>query len=461
VSFLVSFANEISHGRYLGPALACLAFALGVLVWQFARELRAPSPPVEARSNLISISIWVALASMPVTALLDPKILAHPHTSLLALRAFEVLSIPMLATYLPFLDRKLGSKAARDARFWAFAALTLAAGTAIIHISPAPVIDVWDLQMHGARALLRGENPYVSVTVPDTTPIHPFPTVPYVYSPGSLYAGVIGLLVGGDVRYAMLLALVISGVALRAITLVPDERSREPFAALAEDAPALFVWLMPPLAFILELAWTEPVQLMCICVGAAAVARGRTKLGAVMFGLAVTSKQSMVWLVPLAGFAFGFRLGDWVVMLATAAVGVAPFAIADFGALKFDTVDFLMRLIPRSDALGVAVWFKLAFGLTFPTSLSPIAAASTVGVTVLRAVSLEPSRRGRIAPRAALFGCAAALTYFAFFFFAKQAFANYYFLVSGLAALAAATSLHAERAEDSSTFAPLPFGPPQ
>jgi hypothetical protein len=442
VSFLVSFANEISHGRYLGWALLCLSLALLVLTWRFLGGMRDRSVATAKRRSLHLWLIWCALTSMPITALLDPKILAHPHMSLGLLRALEVVSIALVFTYLPFLNKRSDSQIVRNVRFAAFGAVVVAAGIAIIHISPAPTIDVWDLQMHGAKALLRGENPYVTVAVPDTTPAnHPFPYVPYLYAPGTLYAGAIGLLVGGDVRYAMLIALIVTGAALRVISLQPSGAVGSGLPSLVEDAPALFVWLMPPLAFIIELSWIDPVQLLLICLAGAAAMRGRMAVSAAVIGLAVVSKQTMFWLIPLAGFALGYRRREWLIVLATVALGLAPFAIGDFHALKHNTVDLLLALSPRDDALCVAVWYKSTFGAPFPTALSTVTAAAVVGMTLLRARVIDPFDPKALAQRAALFGCAVALTYFTFFFFAKWAFANYYFLVAGLAALAAATLL--------------------
>jgi hypothetical protein len=442
ISLLVSFANEISHGRYLGPALACLVIALILLAWRFLARMRASATDTAVAPSFLLWSTWCALTSMPITALLDPKVLAHPHTSLALLRALEVVSIALVFTYLPLPGKKRDSQIVRNVRFAAFGAVVLAAGIAIIRISPAPTIDVWDLQMHGAKALLRGENPYVTVAVPDTTPDrHPFPFVPYLYAPGTLYAGAIGLLLGGDVRYAMLIALIVTGASLRVVARQPSDGAGSGLPSLVEDAPALFVWLMPLLAFIIELSWIDPVQLMLICLAAAAAVRGCLGVSAAVIGLAVMSKQTMFWLVPLAGFALGYRPREWLVMLTTVALGLAPFAIADFHALKHNTVDLLLALSPRDDALCVAVWYKSTFGAPFPTALSTVTAAAVVGLTMLRARAIDPLDPKAPAQRAALFGRAVALTYFTFFFFAKWAFANYYFLVAGLAALAAATSL--------------------
>ncbi len=103
VSFLVSFANEISHGQYLGPALLCVTFALAILAWRFFAGMRDSAIAAEGRPKLVRWLIWCAVASMPITAMCDPKILVHPHASIGVVRALEVASIPLLVTYLPFL----------------------------------------------------------------------------------------------------------------------------------------------------------------------------------------------------------------------------------------------------------------------------------------------------------------------------------------------------------------------
>jgi hypothetical protein len=441
VSFLVSFANEIAHGRYSVPALACLTVALGVLARRFVLDLRAPSLEAGAPRTLSLGLLWTALASMPVIALLDPKLIAYPHTTLVVLRALQVGSLLLLVTYLPLLKSRLEPRFIRRARFVLFGALTLVTGLAVIRISPAPAIDVWDLQMRGAFALLRGENPYVTVTAPITCPEWATKGImdnPYVYAPGALYVGVFGLLVGKDVRYAMLLAILVTGAALRAI---PRRRvSDNALPSLVEDSPALLVWLMPSLFFVLEMAWLDPVQLMCVCIAVAAYLRLRPILCAAAIGFALASKQSMFWLLPIAGFVLHFRLRDWIVAGATCTVLVAPFVIGDIGALKHAVFDFPRMLPPRDDALGAAVWFKHTFGWTLPVGLAFVTAAAVAGVAVVRARSLSPS--GQAEQRALLFSCAATLAYFSFFFFNKWAFANYYFFVAGLAALAAATALH-------------------
>jgi hypothetical protein len=387
---------------------------------------------------------------MPITALLDPKLIAYPHASLAALRALQVASLLLLGTYLPFLGARIEPRVMRRARFFAFGALAFASGVIVIRLSPAPIIDVWDLQMRAAKALLRGENPYVTVTAPLTCPQWEeagFTQNPYCYLPGALYVGVIGLLTGNDVRYAMLFAIMAAGAALGAIPRSPgsclgqaNSSAGEPRVSLVEDAPALFLWLMPSLFFILEMAWLDPVSLACVCIAVAAYLGGRPLLCAAAIGCALASKQPMFWLVPLAAFAFRLRPRDWIVAAGVCAVLVLPFAFANFGALKYATFDFQKMLPPRDDALGAAVWCKRVLYKTLPVSVAFSLAAAVVGAAALRARAIGPP--GDVVQRGRLFAQAAALTYFTFFFFSARAFANFYFLVAGLASLAAATALH-------------------
>lgn len=442
VSFLVSFANLISHGQYFGPALGCLAVALGALAWSFVADLRAPAAATTPKERPSAGLLWAALASMPITGLLDPKVVWHPHTSLWLVRALQVGSLLLLGTYLPFLTSRHEPQALRRARFVVFGALVLVMGLVVIRVSPAPFIDVWDLQMRGAKALLRGENPYVSVTAPITCSEWEkkgFTENPYCYFPGALYVGVIGLLAGNDIRYSMLLAVIAAGAALRAIARSPQQ-GEEPRASIVEDAPALFLWLTPSLPFIVELAWVDPVPLACVCIAVAFYLGGHVALCAAAIGLALVSKQPMVWILPLAGVAFRFRLRDWILAAGICAVLIAPFAFANFDALKYGTFDFQRMLPPRDDSLGAAVWCKQVLGRTLPVSVAFLLAALVVGAAALRARAMKPP--GETAQRALFFARAATLTYFTFFFFSARAFANFYFLVAGLASLAAAAALH-------------------
>jgi hypothetical protein len=169
---------------------------------------------------------------------------------------------------------------------------------------------------------------------------------------------------------------------------------------------------------------------MLVSIGTAASVGKRPALSAIAFGAAISSKQSMFWLIPLVGFMLRFRPREWLIMALTGTALVFPFVVLDFARLKYANFDFISGLPPRNDALAFAPWFRRVFHRTFPGSVGFLLAACTVGFALLR---MQWSLAG--------FARAATFTYLVFFFFNKWAFANYYFLLTALAALAAGCAL--------------------
>jgi hypothetical protein len=449
ISFLFGLSNTIGFGHWEPTACALLAVALGFLVWRFVVAVRGPSGDAPAGADWrVPGAVFAMLLSMPLSAFFRTPILAAPVHPLDVLRFSEVASVVLIASYLPFSGPDHIEKAwVRNVRFAAFALVLLVAGVAIIHITPAPAIDVWTIQIEGGKALLAGKNPYVWATVPDTDPENSF-TVPFVYPPTIAYLAAVGVAVFKDVRYVLLGAMFVAGLALRFIARRAAARSKLELPSLLEDAPALFFWQTPLLAVVVELSWVDPIQVMFISAGVAAFVADRKTLAAVLFGVAVSSKQSMFWLLPLVGVVLRFDLRRWIVLSVAALVPVVPFLLWDFKALKHANFEFMSGLPPRRDALCFtnAVW-KLT-GASFPASSAFLLAALTVGVACLRALPptfplvkrLNGGRRSGDRP-ALDFSRALVLTYFVFFYFNRWAFANYYFLLTGLAAMAGAAAL--------------------
>jgi hypothetical protein len=289
--------------------------------------------------------------------------------------------------------------------------------------------------MRGVEVLREGKNPFVWATVEDTDPEQDFVN-PYNYPPMTLYWGIVSVLLGGDVRYGNLFAVVLAGILVRFIARVRAKDAGLP--AIVEDAPALVFWLTPLLAMILELAWIDPIQIVLISGGVAAFVAERKTLAAIIFGLAISSKQSMFWIYPLACLLLGFDWKRWVVMAIAAFVPVAPFLFWDFKALKAANFDFLANLGPRRDALCFTNAMWKWFRVDFPHKTAFPLAAVIVGAACLRR---------RWGGSTLDFARTLAFTYFVFFFFNRWAFANYYFLLTGLSALAAAAAIHSSRAQ--------------
>jgi hypothetical protein len=424
-SFLFSTAITFNRGGYSEGALTLVLGGLGILVF-CSLESGRPGVIVERNPRLQLGIVWLGLLAMTFQAIND-EILIYPFRPWSLGRKMQLVLLGLLLSYLPFLTARWREpRFVRVARFAAFALAVGVAGTDAIRASPAPRIDVWTVQQAGAAELKAGHNPYRTVSMRDTGP-RVGDDVPYVYPPVQLYVTLPAYAALGDVRYAMLAAMVLAGFAMRYIT----GRARAELPSIAEDAPALYLWLMPKLFFILEQAWVDPVQLMLIAFGFAAHVGKRPYLTAVLFGFVLASKQTMFWAVGLTGVLLGFDRRQWVLTAGVAAALVLPFVYLDFRALKHANFDFLTQLPSRPDALTFNSWYLRTFG----SEMSKNVGFALAGLMALFAM-------WRMRGSAARLGLAVAATYAFFFTFNKWAFANYYFLISSLTTLAAATACH-------------------
>jgi hypothetical protein len=429
-SYLLAISLTFSRGAYSDHALQFIVMACALLGWRFVVALQDGESPRVAAPQMVLGVAWIGAFGMVWNAWNDPQIVIYADIDWLTGRQMQAAALGLLVTYLPWLCTGWREpRWVRNGRFALFAAALLAAGFATIKVSPTPSIDVWTVQMHGAEALLHGHNPFTAVAVHDTAPGVVRDNVPYVYPPTQVYLTMAGRL-AGDVRYTMLAAMLIAGICMRDIV----RSAKLELPAFAEDAPVLFFWLAPKLFFILEQSWVDPVQFALIALALNAQVRGYRVLSTVLFGVVFSAKQTMFWVAPLAAFIFRWRLRDFVLAGAVAVAAILPFLIWDFKALKYANFDFLSGLPARDDALTVTNWAQRKFEITVPGSFPFLLSAVTVGLASWR-------MRGS----AAKFGVALVTTYLFFFAFNKWAFANYYFLTSALAALAAAASCHDPR----------------
>ncbi len=424
-SFAIGLGIAISNGAYSVPAAACIAFALAVLGPRWAARVRGKeraTGDLDLRALLLFaacgafVLAWIAINDERLV-LCATRRWRYAETSLIALAT-------VVTTYVPAILRgTVEMKSFRDARFILILACVLIGGVDTIRSSPHPDVDVWVLEQQGADILARGENPYTRVSVQNTAPGHVGPNVPYVYTPLQLFVTLPAKKLAGDVRYAMVLAVLIAGCAMRFLA----RRTLEHAPSFAEDAPALFYFLTPKLFFVIEQAWTEPISVMFAALAIAAHVRKKPLLAAILFGLLFATKQTMIWVVPIAWFVVGLRPWQAATAFATTGATALPFMLSNFHAMKYALFDFQNLLPPRKDGLTLHTAVADIFGIELPGALGFLLAALACAISARRL----RGQRGEFAP-------AAAFTLLVFFFFNKWAFANYYFLTMGLASLAAA-----------------------
>lgn len=424
-SLLFGWAIVPNRGAYSDPAMTMVVFGTIVVGWRFIVGLRKRAE-VLLPTLIVALLAWGGCLLMAGTAYRDTGLLLYPATDWEIGRTAQLGLLLALITYLPSMVRWREPRWLRHLRFVLLAACIAVAGRDAYATSPAPTIDVWTVQQLGAAAFFEGKNPYQEVHVGDTGP-RTADDVPYVYPPLQLYLTAPAWRLFGDTRYTMLGAALLLGFALRALAARFGGKA---LPAIIEDAPALFVWCTPKFFFILEQAWVDPVQVCWCSLLILSAAWQKPWLTAVLAGLVVGAKQTMLLFAGLVGVGLRFTWRQWAVAGAVALSTFLPWLIWDFKAWKHANFDFLSALPVREDALTYITWIRrklkveIPYVLAFPAAFAVASLAAWKGKRSLGAITM-----------------AAVATMTSFFVINKWAFANYYFTLLGLSALAAAASL--------------------
>jgi hypothetical protein len=320
----------------------------------------------------------------------------------------------------------------RQLWFPLLALLYLITGVWFLRVSPPVGIDVLMFQNLAADGLLQGLNPYTRPYPDQYGAGSPFYgpgvvanghlTVGLPYPPLSLYLCLPARWLFGDVRYAHLLALTLTGLFMG--YLGPGRISRLAAAAF---------WLAPCTLFMAQMSWTEPFGLLFLSLFAWLATR-TGGLPAKVFGLALASKQFML-LLPLTATLLlrhrerTYRWRFHLVALAVAAAVTLPFILWDWRGAYRSLIEFQLVQPFRQDALSYPAlfaswgWPRPTMWLPFPLALLTIWAVHRRGATTMSG-----------------FFAGSALVYMVFFAMSKQAFCNYYFLAAGLLSLAVCTA---------------------
>lgn len=392
-------------------------------------------PVVVTRGDLLVRAEWMLVVSLVVagliltTARLVPAFVgptSHPWT------------VAAVGAVLGLIGALLAFRKLPRAK-WAFALLLLAYAAvtvALLHASPAQ-IDVEVYLREGSDALLHGRNPY-AMTIPNHFPPQ---VAEQLYGPGkvingrvewgfpylplALLAAIPGHLLG-DVRYSQLVAMLVTALALRGLA---SDRVGRAAAVLGVAS----VSAIP----VLTGAFTEPTSVALLACLVLALQRRRHLAAALLLGLLFVSKQYFVVVIPIV-----WLIRQWLtrrlilIGLGVAAAVTLPLFLV--GPAKFwESIGWAQGVPLRPDSLSLLVSSVKVFGWPPPWTygLLPIVGG---GLTALLL-----ALRGPRTPAA--FAAAVGLTLLVTILLSKQAFTNYYFLVSG-ALLIAAVAWPTERA---------------
>lgn len=315
------------------------------------------------------------------------------------------------------------------AHVYALVASYVALGWWVLRASPNPWIDVFVFQRDGVAALMHGTNPY-AITFPNIygNGVYYGPGMiangrvlfGYVYFPLTLLMVLPGTWIFGDTRFAQLFAIALVALSLGA------GRTK---GTIGLAAAALLV-LLPRGYFVLEQSWTEPLVLVTLALVVWS-AKHRPRLLPYAVGLFFASKQYAVIAAPVGLLLiWGMPWRDAAAFIGkvalTGIVVTLPFVLWSPRDFYHSVVELQFYQPFRDDALSVLAWYKRTHHVEPPVWLAFAGAIAGSALALLR-----------LPRNAAGFAGGVAVALFLFIAFNKQAFCNYYFLVSGALFLAA------------------------
>ncbi len=333
---------------------------------------------------------------------------------------------------------------------------------ALTFVSPQrakdPKIDVFLFHQAAAEALKNGQNPYATripnmysegnsaefqnphrfgpgapAYGPGVVDNNGWLTYGYPYPPFSLLMMMPGYLLGGDCRFACLVA-----TGLTAVLMALARPGRwGPFMAL--------LLLVNPKAFdVMDASWTEPLLLFTFSLVMFCACRWRRGLPWALGFLLATKQYTVILLPALFLLVEGpnpFR--KVVKMLAKASLVVAavtlPFIAWNPHEFIRDVVQFQFVQPFRDDSLSYMVWIRNHNGGHWPSVWTPF--LMLIPAIVIAIYRCERSPSG--------FAAAVTIICYTFFAFNKQAFCNYYYFVIGAALWSVAAMWPQSNASDS------------
>lgn len=402
ISSVALVGETAIHRAYGSDVVAQMVLLVGVMLAGLVLGGAYCRPPTWAIVVSGSLGVLVAVMTPPLVYVISDDWLLTGALVLTAATAVPAL-LPLVRT----------STAGRVAVVGLAVATT---GYALVVLGSTPVIDVWELLQGAGRGLADGRNPY-ELTFPTSPPGQVDDC--FTYLPATMLLTAPGVWLGGDARWAELVLLVGTGVALS-------------WHLRDRGAPrlslTLLVVVLPATAYVVQQAWTETVLLPMLVATAVLADRGRTGWAAVAFGVALASKQHVVLLAPLL-LLCRFRLRDLATAAGTAAALTLPWLLANPPRFLGCTVDLFLAAGARRDSLSLWLLFPA------PMRLPMLTVALLAGYLLA----------WRCCPRTGsgfLVGCAVVLTTFGLV--NKQTFLNQWWLVGALvvAGLALAAGRH-------------------
>ncbi|MCX6339515.1 MAG: hypothetical protein NTX71_06305 [Candidatus Aureabacteria bacterium] len=409
----VLYATFGSYRSWAALSLIALLAPLGLLYCPLFRKVHAAN----STAPLILLSACLCLFSL-ILGLTNSLMYCENPLSNRMINACGLCAFPLGIGILIALIRSKGRKHIFALRLLIIlcAGMFLAGKVFVIFASPKPHIDVYYILQEATRALFAGENPYRATY----TAIYP----PGTYLPGLFYFPVTVALLApfrwafGDIRTCSIFFDLVCACMLYRIATVHGMARGDSYPKLAAPLLAL-VYLANPLSFfVLEQAWTEPISAGLLCVAIYLIYRGSQRAGTIVLGVFFAAKQYNLILLP---FIFLLEGGGKKILVISMIVliTILPYLIASPRQFLYSTVMHHLKLGSRPDALSLESLLFNRYGTHIPPVISlPL----ILSLLILLLLIEDKNIAGFLRASITVSFCALLVL--------KNAFCNYYYLIS-------------------------------
>ncbi len=395
----------MQQGMSPAPAAALVGVVLVVLVYLH------PDAAGKLSSRPLYLGTLLALGTLWVAA---PSFLQFPHPPDLPILAFGIIPVA-IGVWLETISR-FDQKRVRALLIAAIAGVALI-GAALIISSKNFGIDVLVLHKEAAAAIADGVSPYgpaVNVANGAPTAEPGARIIGYPYPPVIALVFSIGEWLLGEPRWGGLAAWVAALAVLAVWGVEIRSRATVRFALLL---------MLIPWPFLVLAGFTESVTVVFLALSAS-LWRQHPVASSTLLGLALSTKQYLLVLLPILLFAPIMRGRRTVVALGVAGAALIPALFPDPASAWEALIAFHVDTLPRFDSPNlIGLFASLGYAISIPPAIGLISALIVAGVIAKH-----------IANPSSLFA-AIALTLSVFLFLINQTNANYWILILVLLAL--------------------------
>lgn len=320
----------------------------------------------------------------------------------------------------------------------------------VLWISPNPPIDVFATATSAADHFLAGRNPYLQEYADIYEGRFDYPPA-MVYWPLVLYVESLGRALAGDIRVGFIAAEAALAWALARLL-------GEAGWSLRDRLWAILAWSVFPVAsLVLEYAWIDPLLTTALALALVALRRERPLILGLCLGAAVAAKQygafGALIFAPVIVRQLGVRG-----LLKTAAAGAAvllvtlgPFLVVSRAAFLNMTMTIPAAVGIRLNSLSLLV--PVAEHLTGPWPVRvSVGAPLAAMVGIMAWLWRRPASPSFPASSSSALLSGLAIVYGATFLFGKQAYCNYFHMLTWF--IFASASLAARPAAGRATRTP-------